>query len=512
MNDDTHQQPSGSLLLQRGSSAHAVTALLAVAIAAGALLGWLLQQPGLTSWWPGRPSMSPMTAALVVLSAAGAVAFPHRQRLSARLGLLQVLASTAILLAHLLGLPNALHWPAVWWYSPFTAGVFLASGVATTLMAIHHLAHGQVAALAVLLFTVLLGLGHVFPQGELYRYVPGTGVAVPTVVAFLLLSLCQILACRHHGVVGALASGRLAGHVGLLLLCAGCAAILLISAVVLAARHARGFDADTAVLLVAWSAIAVLVGTLWALAVAVDRTDAGRLAAERERDQMRQLVAAAVTHDLRSPLLAATMSTVLLRRLVAEPAAVAAIGRLERSHRRMDRLLRTLMDALAAEGGRAVVLRPTACLLADIVHEVVQEHEALLAGRVKLQGNAEGWWDRDALMRVVENLLLNAHKYGADGTPIDCEVARLPDGQVSLTISNHGAPIPQAEWDTIFQPFARGRQTEQLQTGWGVGLAFARSVATAHGGSIGVARSDESGTTFMLRLPQDARPAASPSA
>ncbi|WP_348754323.1 hypothetical protein [uncultured Aquincola sp.] len=49
-----------------------------------------------------------------------------------------------------------------------------------------------------------------------------------------------------------------------------------------------------------------------------------------------QLVVAAVTHDLRSPLLAATLSTMLLRRMVEQPHAVAAIDRLERSHRRMD--------------------------------------------------------------------------------------------------------------------------------------------------------------------------------
>lgn len=151
---------------------------------------------------------------------------------------------------------------------------------------------------------------------------PGTGVSGAT-GALMLLSLCQV--------VGALASGRLAGHAGLLLPSAGCAITLLIAGVVLAARQARGFDADTAVLLVACGAMAVLVGTLWALAVAVDKADEGRVAAERQRNQMCQPVAAAVTHDLRSPLLAATLSTVLLRRMVEQPHARAAIDRLERT-------------------------------------------------------------------------------------------------------------------------------------------------------------------------------------
>lgn len=67
-------------------------------------------------------------------------------------------------------------------------------------------------------------------------------------------------------------------------------------------------------------------------------------------------------------------------------------------------------------------------------------------------------------------------------------------------------PIPSDEWETIFQPFARSdAASTACRTGWGVGLAYARSVALGHGGIVEVSRSDAVCTRFELRLPLDAR-------
>ncbi|MBQ1764594.1 MAG: hypothetical protein IIZ92_17085 [Aquincola sp.] len=87
---------------------------------------------------------------MVLLGAGGSVAFPHRRQRAVTLGLLLVVASACIVLAHAMGLPRQAPWPLVWWSSPITSAVFLASGAATTLMATHRLAQGQLVATAVL--------------------------------------------------------------------------------------------------------------------------------------------------------------------------------------------------------------------------------------------------------------------------------------------------------------------------------------------------------------------------
>lgn len=65
---------------------------------------------------------------------------------------------------------------------------FALSGASTVLLASGRLATGQVLAFVVLLFAALLGLGHVFPDADLYEILPGTGVSILTALAFGALS------------------------------------------------------------------------------------------------------------------------------------------------------------------------------------------------------------------------------------------------------------------------------------------------------------------------------------
>lgn len=383
------------------------------------------------------------------------------------------------------------------------------SGVSTLAQAHVHYSIGQSTAFSLLMLALLMGLGHVFPNADLYSYLPGTGVAIPTVMAFGAIAASLLVAYRRSGIAGAMTSRSTAGQTGLRLVVIGFSAVAALTGAVLLAHCHHFFDAETAVLLVAWGALGLLGVTLWALAIVVDRAEYARLGAESEQEEVRRMVAAALTHDLRSPLHSAAMAAQLLVRLVEEPKAASALQRLQRSHRRLDRLLRSLLDSLAIESGWTLSLQPNSYSFEELVQEVISENQSAVGGRVQLAGTADGLWDREALFRVVENLLLNALKYGANG-PVECRIKSNVGGNasvVSLEVQNNGLPIPSSEWDAIFQPFTRGERADQVaRTGWGVGLAYARLVASAHGGSIRVAASDSKGTVFELRLPQDSRP------
>lgn len=481
---------------------HTLFALAGAAFAICSLIGWAFGAPLLTTWFPDRPALSPMTAIILLLAAASVAMLRDRTLLSLRLGLIEAACGLAIVAAHLAGVPQRGPLPAAWWSSSITGSAFILSGSGTALLASGRLAAGQVVAFVVLLLGVLLGMGHVFPSADLYDLLPGTGVAIPTVAAFSALSIGQLLSFAQTGLSAALTSRNAAGRMSLRLLLSGVVAALGLTIVLLLA-HQRGlFDAVTAVLLLAWALIALLGGALWALAVTVDRTELAHAAVERERDEMRRMIAAAVTHDLRSPLQTAMLTGQLLERLVSDPKPLAAIARLRRSHHRLDRLFRSLLDALAVGAGQQLTLKPSRFELGGLVREVIAENEAALAGRATCEGEAEGAWDRDALFRVIENLLLNAVKYGDASTPIDCRIV-IEDGRcATLTIANQGTPIPAAEWESIFEPFARTDAARDAgHPGWGVGLAYARSVATSHGGTVRVAQSGPAGTVFRLTLP-----------
>jgi signal transduction histidine kinase len=173
----------------------------------------------------------------------------------------------------------------------------------------------------------------------------------------------------------------------------------------------------------------------------------------------------------------------------------------------LDRLLRPLLDSIALERGGGLNIRSTFFALNGLLDDVIAENHGALAERVEATGAADGWWDRDALFRVVENLLLNAVKYGAAVSPIHCRIVAEQD-HVVLQVENSGPPIPEAEWETIFEPFTRGEGTGRDDiAGWGVGLAYARLITAQHGGSIRVSASTLQSTIFEVRLPLNTPPA-----
>lgn len=108
--------------------------------------------------------------------------------------------------------------------------------------------------------------------------------------------------------------------------------------------------------------------------------------------------------------------------------------------------------------------------------------------------------DPDKLARVFNNVLKNAAAYSFPHTPIEI-LGEREEGQVHITIRNQGHPIPSHQLETIFEKFYcldGARSTNR--GGAGLGLAIAKEIVTAHGGTIS-AQSDSRYTAFTITLP-----------
>ncbi|MFE6139405.1 sensor histidine kinase [Bacillus sp. NPDC057893] len=107
--------------------------------------------------------------------------------------------------------------------------------------------------------------------------------------------------------------------------------------------------------------------------------------------------------------------------------------------------------------------------------------------------------DGEKLVRVFENLITNAIRYGNDGKYIDI-VAREENNLVVIDIINYGSSIPTTELPYIFERFYRVEKSRALQTGGsGLGLAITKSIVELHDGTIEV-HSDVEKTTFTVKL------------
>ena len=110
--------------------------------------------------------------------------------------------------------------------------------------------------------------------------------------------------------------------------------------------------------------------------------------------------------------------------------------------------------------------------------------------------------DQTLLMRALCNLIDNAIKYSPSGTRIECGIEEEP-GFWRVNIRDQGQGIAAPDIARLFEPFSRvGVESRGDVGGAGLGLAFVRTVAERHGGSVEVRSELGAGSVFTLRLPR----------
>ncbi|HIZ53801.1 MAG TPA: HAMP domain-containing histidine kinase [Candidatus Enterococcus avicola] len=108
--------------------------------------------------------------------------------------------------------------------------------------------------------------------------------------------------------------------------------------------------------------------------------------------------------------------------------------------------------------------------------------------------------DTDKLVRVFNNLITNALKYGKNATLIMITIEKIGT-EVVVSVKNNGKMIPKHALDALFNRFYRVEESRSQETGGsGLGLAIAQSIIALHGGYI-YAKSNQQWTSFIIHLP-----------
>jgi K+-sensing histidine kinase KdpD len=221
----------------------------------------------------------------------------------------------------------------------------------------------------------------------------------------------------------------------------------------------------------------------------------------RRSDAMKTAILRAVSHDLRTPLMAILTSASALSRpglVVDDEDRADLLANVVDAAHRLDRLVANLLDLSRLQAGAA---EPHAELV-PIDDLVVQALESLGADGARVQvalpdDPASVYVDPEQVQRALANLLENALKYSSEAVQVRF-AATTADALVRVI--DHGPGIPQQELDAIFSPFQRG-STGAAVRGAGLGLAIAQGFAEANGGRLWVESHPGQGTTFVLSLP-----------
>ena len=108
--------------------------------------------------------------------------------------------------------------------------------------------------------------------------------------------------------------------------------------------------------------------------------------------------------------------------------------------------------------------------------------------------------DLERIAKVLQHLLENAAKYSPEGSPIFVS-AEATKGKLCTSVADRGVGVDDFERMMIFDKFYRGQGQRYRVQGTGMGLAIAKAIVEAHGGSIDVTSQPSQGSVFSFYLP-----------
>ena len=223
----------------------------------------------------------------------------------------------------------------------------------------------------------------------------------------------------------------------------------------------------------------------------------------RMRNEVKDVLLHAVSHDLKGPLAGVLGAMQTIRRAEQLRLSSDEIEELykviEQAGRKANRLIDDLLDLDRLRRGQLQPeRRPTDVV--TVARQVADELPTLEGHPMRIDGD-QIMVDVDPakVERIVENLLANAGKHTPAGTPIHVHVHARSNGVV-LEVEDEGPGVPLGLREEIFEPF---RQGEAARGGVGVGLSLVLRFAQLHGGTAFVEDAAEGGARFVVTLPGD---------
>jgi len=229
------------------------------------------------------------------------------------------------------------------------------------------------------------------------------------------------------------------------------------------------------------------------------------LAKQRELEGMCDSMVHMIVHDLRAPLTAVFNYLDLVREQEAgfiSPDSMQNLDLAMKASRWMVQMVNVLLDASKIESGQ-MVLRIAECDVGDVISDAIDAIRSLADEKNVLCRSAHirAAVDRDAVARVVQNLVTNAVKLTPPGG--DVHVSLQSTGEVvRVEVTDHGPGIAAEHHPKIFEKFGQlDTNVRQSIPSSGLGLYFCKLAVEAHGGHIGVDSDVGQGSTFWFELP-----------
>ncbi len=240
-----------------------------------------------------------------------------------------------------------------------------------------------------------------------------------------------------------------------------------------------------------------------------------RVEAAREAERLRTALIDSLTHELRTPLtsIRAAATTLLEAEAMDEAARHDLVSIIEEEAERLDGLIGEAVE-MAEIDANVVQVHRSPHVPRELLDQAVEESRKILAAHkvsIRVDGSDESqphdpaqnkpvWLDTHLLGRVLRHLLENAATYTPPGSRI--VLSSRPRGdRLEFTVEDNGPGIEALDLPLIFDKFYRGKRSEHVRKGSGMGLAIVRAILTVHGGGIEATSVPGSGACFRFWVP-----------
>jgi heavy metal sensor kinase len=223
--------------------------------------------------------------------------------------------------------------------------------------------------------------------------------------------------------------------------------------------------------------------------------------------QQRQFMADA-SHELRTPVTTTrTAAAVALQQSHRDENEYRETLKIvEQQAARLSRVVDDMFTLARADAGNYPV-RSTPMYLDEVVEEIVRASQVVAATRevgveAHVVPSATFIGDEELIRRMVVNLVDNAVRHSPAQSTVRVELAATDTG-FAIAVKDQGSGIAPEIREQIFERFFRADAARRpgAREGAGLGLALARWIARSHGGDVVLARSSQSGSTFVISLP-----------